>query len=119
MGHLNLIFIAENDWDIPYRHAVVLFNRFLEPLLPSSNLPPPGTILSTEELAYVDARLMARVDARKELVATTSIPRFGTVEELNDNHRTITYVQTLYGKHDYLGVQEGLHDVIRRKFNLN
>ncbi|KAJ7695708.1 Alpha/Beta hydrolase protein [Mycena rosella] len=114
-----LIAHAENDWDIPYSHSEALFNMFLEPLLPPSTpLPSNAVSLTEEEWATFTAQAAKRKEARAEIVTTVALHNFGTVHEFTEPERKVIFVQTLAGGHDYLGVQEGVQDVIGRTFGL-
>ncbi|KAF5330257.1 hypothetical protein D9758_014440 [Tetrapyrgos nigripes] len=115
-----LIAHAENDFVIPYTHSEVLFNAFLEPLLPSVKLPRNPASLTTDEWASFTSQLSLRKESREEIVATTKIENFGTIEEFadTDGDRDVVFVKLLEGQHDYVGVQEGLQDIIGRKFGI-
>ncbi|ESK91229.1 abhydrolase domain-containing protein 12 [Moniliophthora roreri MCA 2997] len=113
-----LIAHAENDWDIPYTHSEALFNAFLEPLLPSVKLPFNPAALSKEEWSVFTSQIQARNAKRDEIVTTTNFPHFGTVSEFTEGGRNIVFVKTLEGQHDYIGVQEGLQDIIGQKYGL-
>lgn len=60
----------------------------------------------------------ARQNKRDELVTTTVIANFGRVDAFEADGRKLVLVKTLSGGHDYLGVQEGIQDVIGRTFGL-
>ncbi|KAJ7134335.1 Alpha/Beta hydrolase protein [Mycena epipterygia] len=112
-----LIAHAENDWDIPYSHSVALFNTFLDPLLPPApSLPEHATSLTQEEWSVFTAQLAKRKESREEIVTSVELHNFGTVQEFTEAERKVVFVQTLAGGHDYLGVQEGMQDVIGRTF---
>ena len=66
----------------------------------------------------IRAQQTLRLNKRDETVKTTTIDRFGRVDEFWDagNDRQVVLVKTLAGGHDYLGVQEGLVDIIGQKF---
>ncbi|THV03860.1 alpha/beta-hydrolase [Dendrothele bispora CBS 962.96] len=115
-----LIAHAENDFVIPYTHSEVLFNAFLEPRLPSVKLPRNPASLTTEEWSSFTSQISSRKERREEIVATTKIDNFGTVEEFADlpEDRDVVFVKTLEGTHDYIGIQEGLQDIIGRKFGI-
>ncbi|KAF8630969.1 hypothetical protein AX17_005325 [Amanita inopinata Kibby_2008] len=112
-----LIAHAENDWEIPHTHADVLFQAFLEPFLPSIPIPQKPLSLTTEEWSEMQKRQKERSQKRKEIVETSTIPNFGTVSEIRTG-RPVTLVKTLVGSHDYIGEQEGLQDIIGKKFGL-
>lgn len=79
-----------------------------------------GTVLSTEEWAYLNGKLEERTNKRNGLTAKMDIRNFGTLERFveDDQRRQVVLLKTLQGNHDYVGVQEGLHDVIRTTFEL-
>ncbi|KAJ7505569.1 Alpha/Beta hydrolase protein, partial [Mycena galericulata] len=112
-----LIAHAENDWEIPYSHSETLFNKFLEPLLPAvPPLPTNAASLTQEEWATFTGQLARRKETREGLVSSVVLHNFGTVYEFTDSERKVVFVQTLAGGHDYLGIQEGVQDVIGRTF---
>ncbi|KAJ3994102.1 Alpha/Beta hydrolase protein [Lentinula boryana] len=141
-----LIAHAENDWDIPYTHSEVLFNAFLEPLLPNVDIPSDPVSTTKEDWSAFSAQIAARKNRRENIVTTTQLPKFGVVEEFVDRggeslvngepvsgaeywaagrpgggapwEREVIFVKMLEGGHDYVGVQEGLQDLIGRKFGL-
>ncbi|KAG6865507.1 hypothetical protein C0991_001937 [Blastosporella zonata] len=108
---------AEDDWDIPYTHSVVLFDAFLKPSLPSLDLPE-GLSVTQESWEKFWAQRDAWNAKRVELLTTTELPNFGTVEQFEGDGRKVVFVKTLAGGHDYLGVQEGVQDFIRTSFNV-
>ncbi|KAF9462988.1 Alpha/Beta hydrolase protein [Collybia nuda] len=112
-----LIAHAENDWDIPYTHSEVIFETFLDTHLPSiSPLENPLTA-TREQWSVFNAKLKARSIKRRELVSRTVVLNFGQVEEFVAEGRKVVYVKTLAGGHDFLGIQEGVQDIIRRSFD--
>jgi abhydrolase domain-containing protein 12 len=113
-----VIFHIENDWDIPYTHSQVLFEAFMEPLLPPVVFPPFGTILQEEEYTKVNAQITARNQVKASLVGSTVIHNFGTIEAFKSGAREVTFVRTLVGEHNSIGLQEGVQDVIGLKFGL-
>ncbi|KAJ3818297.1 Alpha/Beta hydrolase protein [Lentinula raphanica] len=114
-----LIAHAENDWDIPYTHSQVLFNAFLEPLLPNVDIPSDPVSTTKEDWSAFTAQITARKNRREAIVRTTHLPNFGIIEEFVDRGgEKVIFVKMLEGGHDYVGVQEGLQDVIGRKFGL-
>ncbi|KAE9401089.1 alpha/beta-hydrolase [Gymnopus androsaceus JB14] len=117
-----LIAHAENDWDIPYTHSEALFNAFLDPLLPSVDLPSDLVSTTKEDWSAFTAQIAARKTQRENIVTTTRMTNFGVMEEFPGGgaprEREVTFVKMLEGNHDYVGVQEGLQDIIGRKFGL-
>lgn len=96
---------AMNDWDIPYTHSEVLFDAFVEPHLSLGSQP-------------LELDWTTRVARRKEIVRSREVDRFGSVEEMEEEGRKVILVKTFAGGHDYLGVQEGVQDMIRTTFGL-
>ncbi|KAJ3881623.1 Alpha/Beta hydrolase protein [Lentinula edodes] len=141
-----LIAHAENDWDIPYTHSEVLFNAFLEPLLPNVDIPSDPVSTTKEDWSAFTAQIAARKTQRENLVTTTRLPNFGVMEEFVDRggeslvngepvrgaeywaagrpgggapwDREVIFVKMLEGNHDNVGIQEGLQDIIGKKFGL-
>ncbi|KAJ6466383.1 Alpha/Beta hydrolase protein [Mycena sanguinolenta] len=112
-----LIAHAENDWEIPYSHSQALFDTFLDPLLPATpQLPANAAAFTQEEWSSFTDRIAKRKDLREEIVTTVELRNFGTVHEFTESGRKVTFVHTLAGGHDYLGIQEGVHDIIGRNF---
>ncbi|KAJ7242868.1 Alpha/Beta hydrolase protein [Mycena haematopus] len=112
-----LIAHAENDWEIPYSHSQALFDAFLDPLLPATpQLPVNAAALGHEEWSVFMDRLAKRKDLREKIVTTVELRNFGTVHEFMESGRKVVFVHTLAGGHDYIGVQEGVHDIIGRTF---
>ncbi|KAF7357659.1 Abhydrolase domain-containing 12 [Mycena sanguinolenta] len=114
---LDLISMAENDWEIPYSHSQALFDAFLDPLLPTApQLPANAAAFTQEEWSLFMDRVAKRKDLREGIVTTVELRNFGTVHEFTESGRKVTFVHTRAGGHDYLGIQEGLHDIIGRNF---
>ncbi|KAF4617306.1 hypothetical protein D9613_006004 [Agrocybe pediades] len=115
-----LIAHAVNDWDIPHTHSDVLFNAFLEPHLPPVDLPDNAFTITSEQWAVISEQQKVRQVKRDSLLKKTKIDNFGEIDELYDSaeDRRIVLVKTLAGAHDYLGVQEGLVDIIGKTFNV-
>lgn len=109
---------AEDDWEIPDSHSDVLFQAFLEPYLPDPlPLPTLGNVFSNEEWAELSERQQERKELRESIVKTTPIPKFGKVLEFTKEGRTVELVKTHIGSHDFVGLQEGLQDIIKRRFD--
>lgn len=111
---------SQDDMDIPYHHARTLLDKLLDPHLPEAiSLPAtPNVILSKEDYqAYVEAEKQRRT-VRSQLVRKTELPSFGTVEEFDGAAGKVVYVETFWGKHDQVGLQEGIQDVIASTFRL-
>ncbi|KDR82621.1 hypothetical protein GALMADRAFT_112458 [Galerina marginata CBS 339.88] len=113
-----LIGHAENDWDIPHTHSDVLFQAFLDPHLPPVDTPENPFTLTQEDWDVVIKQQLARKTKREEIIKCKKIDNFGKVEEFLDGDRKVVLVKTLVGGHDYLGVQEGLVDIIGKTFGI-
>lgn len=113
-----LIAHAENDWDIPDSHSDALFSAFLEGELPELKLPAVPIQATKEEFDLMSSSLEARQKVRDRTVKRTNMGGFGYVESFWDasKERTVTLVKTVYGGHDYIGVQEGVQDVMGQMF---
>lgn len=111
---------AENDWDIPDSHSDVLFNAFLNAVLPELKLPANAVRATREEYDMMSSSLEKRQAAREKVIKRTDMPGFGYIESFLDEKkgRKVMLVKTLYGGHDYLGVQEGVQDAIGRMFGM-
>ncbi|KAL1744083.1 Alpha/Beta hydrolase protein [Schizophyllum fasciatum] len=97
---------SENDYDIPHTHSETLFAAFLAPIL--------ATSANDDTARHLPIR-------REDIVKRTPIRNFGVVEEFVDSRsggRRVIFVKALAGGHDYLGVQEGVQDVLVRTYDL-
>ncbi|KAF8654618.1 hypothetical protein AX16_003529 [Volvariella volvacea WC 439] len=120
---------ATNDFDIPYTHSEVLFEAFLSPYLPQVNILPSsgmgvGQITKDEWETYTSQHVL-RIQERKKISQHTDLGSFGTLDEFEEKDedtgatkRKIVLVKVNAGKHDYIGVQEGVQDIIGRTFGL-
>lgn len=113
-----LIAHAENDWDIPSSHSEVIFEAFIDPYLPSLSLLENPLAATQEEWSVFNAKKNARSAARRGLVTHTDLPNFGTTEEFIADWGKVVFVKTFAGGHDYLGIQEGVQDIIGRSFGI-
>ncbi|KAF9485881.1 alpha/beta-hydrolase [Pholiota conissans] len=111
-----LIAHAENDWDIPDSHSDVLFHAFLEPHLPPLSLPTNPFSVTPEEWELISSQRHLRAAKRRDFVESYVLPNFGRVDSFAEGKRRVVLVKTLAGGHDYLGVQEGLVDIIGKTF---
>ncbi|KAH8824814.1 Alpha/Beta hydrolase protein [Flagelloscypha sp. PMI_526] len=123
---------ANNDFDIPYTHSEILFNTLLDPYLPPiPDVPPVATLGQgpggiDNNWASFSKALAERNTMKEQLVRKTDIRGLGTIEEFyapfpeppTINGRMIRLVLTERGKHDSIGLEEGLQDVIGRSFDL-
>jgi len=113
-----LIAHAENDWDIPDIHSDKLFQAFLEPHLPPVNYPDNPFNTTQTEWDVVVKQQTLRNAKRGEILKSVYLQNFGRVDEFTQVGRKVVLVKTLAGGHDYLGVQEGLLDIIGKNFDL-
>ncbi|KIM43230.1 hypothetical protein M413DRAFT_444038 [Hebeloma cylindrosporum] len=113
-----LIAHAENDWDIPDTHSDILFQAFLEPHLPSVDHPDNPLTTTQEEWDVVVKQQALRNAKRGEILKSLYLQNFGRIDEFTQLGRKVVLVKTLAGGHDYLGVQEGLLDIIGKNFDL-
>ena len=111
-----LIAHAENDWEIPDSHSDVLFQAFLERQLPLLDIPSNALVMSKEDWQVVEAQQKARHNKRNEILKSKTLANFGRIDEFSEDGRKVVLVKTLAGGHDYLGIQEGLQDIIGRIF---
>lgn len=139
-----LIAHAENDRVIPHKQSDILFNEFVKPYLhdhdertpdsmenswdktdltqrPLGTYRYPPTLPFPSELHYSEGkREILDLDLRRH-ANTTIIPNFGSVSEFESNKdvkRTFILVKTLVGEHDYVGVQEGMVDIVGSTFGI-
>lgn len=116
------IFIAHStsDVDIHHSHARTLVEQLLNPILPPSISFPntPGTTLTKDELDTYRQSLAKRKEARALLVKKTEIDRLGLIEEFEVRGHKITYVESHWGGHNLVGLQEGVQDEMARMFSL-
>lgn len=115
-----LIAHAENDWDIPHSHSDVLFNAFLDGVLPELKLPESAVRATREDYEVMSASLAKRRVVREKLVDHFDMGDFGYIERFWDKtkKRNVTLVKAKHGGHDYLGVQEGVQDAMGHMFGL-
>lgn len=113
-----LIAHAENDWDIPDTHSDRLFQAFLEPHLPSVKYPDNPFNTTQAEWDVVVKQQTLRITKRGEILKSVHLRNFGRVDEFTQVGRKVVLVKTLAGGHDYLGVQEGLLDIMGKNFDL-
>ncbi|OBZ71304.1 Monoacylglycerol lipase ABHD12 [Grifola frondosa] len=95
---------AIDDEEIPHLHSQTLLDRLLDLYLPPV-VPLPSSAGIT-------------AGARNELVRKIEVPSFGTVEEFDGRAGKVVYVESLWGTHREVGVQEGVQDVIASTFRL-
>lgn len=111
-----LIAHAENDWDIPDSHSDILFQAFLEKQLPPLDLPLNVLAMSKEDWETVEGQQKARQNKRNKILKSMTLANFGRIDEFSEDGRKVVLVKMLAGGHKYLGIQEGLQDIIKRTF---
>ena len=72
--------------------------------------------MSKEDWQVVEAQQKARHNKRNEILKSKTLANFGRIDEFSEDGRKVVLVKTLAGGHDYLGIQEGLQDIIGRIF---
>ncbi|KAG2365142.1 Alpha/Beta hydrolase protein [Suillus spraguei] len=112
-----LILHAENDWDISHTHSDTLFDALLEPYLPPVYSPPESQeSWSTQQWSEYHAQLVTRRETRESLLTRTVIPNFGSMDQFDNFGERITLLKTSIGSHNWVGVLEGVQEVIRVTF---
>ncbi|KAI5122811.1 hypothetical protein M0805_000153 [Coniferiporia weirii] len=109
---------SQDDREIPHVHSQSLFNELLDPLLPPvPDLPDSSELQTYNWTAYRNAK-EARLSRKAELVQTRNISGFGSVHQLVRTGDTgdVMYVESLWGGHDRIGLQESLIDLIGTVF---
>ncbi|KIJ98232.1 hypothetical protein K443DRAFT_680949 [Laccaria amethystina LaAM-08-1] len=109
-----LIAHAGNDWDIPYSHSQVLFNAFLSPILPQAP-PLPENPLSHADWQTYNDQTSLHAQKRDQLVSTTQVAGYGTLEQVQVQGRNVALLLTEAGGHD-IGRVEGVQETIGRMF---
>ncbi|KAL1950041.1 hypothetical protein VTO73DRAFT_5163 [Trametes versicolor] len=116
-----LIAHSQNDLDIPHSHSRTLLDVLLDPHLPSSPISLPATpdqILGSADYAtYIETQKLRR-EKRSELVRKLEVPTFGVIEEFDGTAGKVVYVETFWGAHNDVGLQEGVQDIIASTFRL-
>ena len=100
-----LIVHAEDDWDIPFSHSVRLF---------ASALPEVAEEIEDAAKAAGSAQGATRG------LAERAIERLGKLSTLERERGRgpVAHLQTFYGAHERVGLQEGVQDVMRTMFDL-
>lgn len=113
---------AKDDGEIPSFHSMVLFDKLLEPLLPTA--PPafkslPYTIPEVEFEA-IRTKHVEYNHLRDELVRTTRTKEDAFVKYEFDREGGIKtiLIETLWGGHDRMALQEGVQDMLKEVFRL-
>ena len=107
--------------EIPHSHSQTLIDHLLDPLLPASTvkLPSsPGSHLTTDEFLVFRKEQEARSQRRGEIVRKTEVPNFGVVEEFKGIQVPVVYVETFWGAHAFILLQEGVQDQMAKLFRL-
>ncbi|OJT09961.1 Monoacylglycerol lipase ABHD12 [Trametes pubescens] len=116
-----LIAHSQNDMDIPHSHSRTLLDVLLDPHLPSSPISLPATpdqiLGSADYTTYIEAQKLRR-EKRSELVRKLEVPTFGVIEEFDGTAGKVVYVETFWGAHNDVGLQEGVQDIITNTFRL-
>ncbi|KZT67120.1 alpha/beta-hydrolase [Daedalea quercina L-15889] len=115
-----LIAHATDDREVPYSHSRTLIDKLLNQLLPPEFPIPgePGTPVPHEHAQALAQAQKKRSDAHAALVRKVDVPEFGTVEQFEGTSGTVVYVQAHWGAHGFVGLQEGVQDVIASTLKL-
>lgn len=111
-----------DDTEIPHSHSHSLFNLFVDPLLPPSPSPPESAADVLANDFDWDAFKNAneeRQKKRSELVLDEPVEGFGTVFRLDrswEKNGDVMLVESRYGGHNGIGLQESLVDVMAEVF---
>lgn len=81
-------------------------------------MPNDPLTISQEVWDVILKQREVRLAKRNQILSSTTIPNFGTMDQFIDGSRKVALVKTLVGGHDYLGVQEGLVDIIGKNFGI-
>jgi abhydrolase domain-containing protein 12 len=115
---------AEDDQDIPFWHAQMLFDAFVEKHLPQvpeimAEAVTMNASVAGEVKKNFGALLQQRAVRRGELVTVREMERVGRVEVFSGNRPggKVAYLQTKWGKHN-VGVIEGVQDYMSEMFNM-
>ncbi|GJE88552.1 alpha/beta hydrolase [Phanerochaete sordida] len=112
-----LIAHAQDDPLITTLHSKTLIDAMLEPLLSADEQHPTSTPTPEELLAHRQLQ-EERGGKCGEIVQTTVVPNFGVIEEFKGLRAPVVYVETFWGSHSYIGIQEGIQDEMARLFHL-
>lgn len=115
-----LIAHAVDDSMVPHSHSHTLVDRLLDPILPPTiDLPnSAGLSLTTEEYNAFTLAHSQRKEARQAIVTKSEIQNFGVIERFEGTGGKITYVESFWGDHEEVGLQEGVQDEIAKMFKL-
>ncbi|KAH9924630.1 alpha/beta-hydrolase [Epithele typhae] len=123
IGEINvpiLIAHSQADMDIPHYHSRTLLDTLLDPHLPAAQALPdsPSIVPSDGEYrTYLEVQKERRT-LRSQLVRKIEVPTFGTIEEFDGSAGKVVYVETFWGNHNEVGLQEGVQDLIASTFRL-
>ena len=84
--------------------------------MPPLDIPFNVQAMSKEDWEIVEGQQKARQNKRNEILKSTTLANFGRIDEFSEDGRKVVLVKTLAGGHNYIGVQEGLQDIIGRTF---
>ena len=84
--------------------------------MPPLDIPFNVQAMSKEDWEIVEGQQKARRNKRNEFLKSTTLANFGRIDEFSEDGRKVVLVKTLAGGHNYIGVQEGLQDIIGRTF---
>lgn len=119
--HTAEFWILDDDWTIPSFHSTLLFEKLIEPHLPSHPAlreNPPATNMWGNYTHFETVRELKRA----QVVSTTVLDGYAFYEETrpevaNREGRKIAILRTKFGGHN-IGRVEAIQDAIARMFNL-
>ncbi|THH26904.1 hypothetical protein EUX98_g7281 [Antrodiella citrinella] len=116
------VFLAHStdDPEITHMHSRTLMDHLMIPYLPQVTQLPigPGAPLTPAEFDTYKESLRKRKEARALLVQKAEVPNFGIVEEFETKNGKVVYVETMWGGHNVVGLQEGVQDEMAKLFRL-
>jgi len=111
---------STDDPEIAHTHSKTLMDHLMSPYLPQLTYLPaaPGSPVSPSEFEAYKESLRKRKEARALLVQKAEVPNFGVVEEFETRNGKVVYVESMWGGHNVVGLQEGVQDEIAKLFRL-
>lgn len=110
-----LIAHGTNDNDVPHSHSRTLVDRLLDSVIPTYDESIP---LDPEPVIPTPVDMVTRQELRQSIVNKTEVPNFGVIEEFEGRGGKIVYVETKWGRHNDVALQEGVQDAMARLFGL-
>lgn len=111
---------SHDDFDIPYFHSQNLFNALLDPLLPPLPALPSSLVeMTSADWSKHNEVLEKRRSRRAQIVATQEVENFGKITKFErESGSAVVFVETNWGGHNRIGIQESVMDVMQCEFRL-